>query len=83
MTFIELVEAVARSTGKSKKDVRTILKAATSRIELTVVTLGGEVKLPGFGRFRQHKTRAGVCFGRKNTQRITLKFKPYASRRVL
>ena len=77
MTFIELVEAVAKTTGRSKKDVKAIIAATTAKIELHVANLGGEVKLPGFGRFRQHKTRAGVCFGRKNVQRTTLKFKPY------
>lgn len=77
MTFIELVEHVATSTGMSKKDVKAVLYAATAKIKTKTVDFGGEVKIPGFGRFSPRKTRAGKAFGRELTPRTTLKFTSY------
>ena len=83
MTSNELIAAVANDTGKSKKDVKLVLAAILKHIRFRVVDLGGEVKLPGFGCFIQYKTRTGTCFGRKNTQRVTFRLRPYASRKPI
>jgi nucleoid DNA-binding protein len=77
MTFIELVEHVANSTGAPKKVVKAILYSATLKIHTKVKDFGGEVKIPGFGRFSPRKTRGGKAFGRDLTPRDTIKFTPY------
>jgi nucleoid DNA-binding protein len=78
MTFIELVESVAKKTGQPKKVVKEILYATFNRIETHIIVSGGEVKIPSFGRFTQRKTRGGVAFGKELTPRTTLRFQHYS-----
>lgn len=77
MTFIELVEHVSQATGVSKKEVKKVLYASFTKIKTKVIDWNGEVKIPGFGRFSQRKTRAGKAFGRELTPRSTIRLTPY------
>tara|TARA_R100000951_G_scaffold94305_1_gene83001 strand:- start:3719 stop:3991 length:273 start_codon:yes stop_codon:yes gene_type:complete len=56
----ELVEAVAKKTGKSQKDVKETLEAILSTINETMKK-GDKVTLIGFGTFsvQQSKARTG------------------------
>ena len=50
MTKTELIKAVAKKTGKSSKEVATVVNAAVE--EMTTALAGNEkVVLPGFGTF--------------------------------
>ena len=77
MTFIELVEHVSEATGVPKKQVKKVLYSAVGKIKTKVIDWNGEVKIPGFGRFSQRKTRAGKAFGRDLTPRSTIRFTSY------
>lgn len=77
MTFIEMVEKVARETGMPKTKVKGILRTAASIIDLETRVMGREVKWVDFGRFSQRKTKAGKAFGRSLTPRPATKFNAY------
>lgn len=53
----ELVEAVAKKTGKSQKDVKETLEAILSTISDTLKK-GDKVTLVGFGTFSVQQTQA-------------------------
>lgn len=78
MTFIELVEAVANSTGLQKKQVKKVLYSMTSQIDLQV-RLGRDVVLRDFGKFYKRSTPAKKAFGRDCPARTTIRFKPYGT----
>lgn len=47
----ELVEAIAKKTGISKKDTKAIV-SAFEEVVIETIAAGGEVKLLGFGTFK-------------------------------
>lgn len=53
----ELVEALVKETGASKKDTEAFLKAFIETVE-TQVKKGNKVQLVGFGTFEQRKRAA-------------------------
>lgn len=57
MNKAEFIDAIADQTGKSKKDVNTIVSAALDVIQDTV-TEGEKVVLVGFGVFEQRERQA-------------------------
>jgi DNA-binding protein HU-beta len=61
MNKVELVEAVAKATGHSKKDSEKVVEVVVGAIS-TSLEKGKEVKLAGFGTFRirNRKARVGV-----------------------
>lgn len=60
MNKVQLVEAVAKQTGLSKKDSEAALKAVTTTIQKALVK-GDKVQLVGFGSFevRERAAREG------------------------
>ena len=54
MNKVELVEAMAKQTGLSKKDAEAALKAFIDTVELEVKK-GNKVQLVGFGTFEVSK----------------------------
>lgn len=69
MTKAELTEAVAASTGLSKRDVEAVVEGVLAEITKALIN-GGEVAFTGFGTFSvsERKAREGV-----NPQRPTEK----------
>ncbi len=57
MNKVQLVEAVAKQTGLSKKDSEAALKAVTTTIQKALVK-GDKVQLVGFGTFETSKRPA-------------------------
>lgn len=77
MSFVELVTAISKNTGLSKRDVRMVLKGF---IEETGKTLkaGERVVLPGFGVFLSQELKARPLFGgiRTTSTKPRVRFKP-------
>lgn len=61
MTKSELIDDVARRTGRPKKDVADVLDSAVAIISETLAT-GGQMSFAGFGKFHvaTRSARAGV-----------------------
>lgn len=72
MNKVELVEAMAKQTGLSKKDAEAALKAFIDTVELEVKK-GRKVQLVGFGTFELTKRAARK--GRNPQTNETIKIK--------
>lgn len=76
MTFIEMVESIAKDTGLTKKSVHEVLHSFLSKTTTHVLS-GDEVKLPAFGRFTKKVIKPKVMFGKQTQERTTIKFRSY------
>lgn len=65
MKYLEFVKTVANSSDVSLKDTKTVIDTTMATI-LEVVSKGGEISFPEFGKFK-HKVRAA----RKGVNPIT------------
>jgi nucleoid DNA-binding protein len=80
MTFVELVEAVAKETQLPKATVSKTLKSFQTQVGQALES-GERVKLAGFGAFYSVtlKPRPGL-FGRVSESKSTIRFKESRSR---
>lgn len=62
MSFVELVEAIAKRTKMPKAKVRRLLQAFVLETSETLKT-GERVVLPGFGVFFSQEIKPGDLFG--------------------
>lgn len=58
MNRAELVEAITKQTGVSKKDTEAVIKAFVETTQKTVAKADGKVTLIGFGTFEVSKRKA-------------------------
>lgn len=58
MNKTELVEAIAKKTGLSKKDAEAAVKAFTDVVAAELKKKDGKVQLVGFGTFKTVKRKA-------------------------
>lgn len=68
----ELVDAVAASTGESKRAVGDVLDAAIAHIQKTVKK-GERVSLPGFGTFERRQRSARTARNPQTGEPIKIK----------
>lgn len=76
MTFVELVEVIAKAARVKKSTVAKILKASNEEI-LKALRTGETVMLLGFGVFYSSKRKGRSLFGgtRKSKDSYTVKFR--------
>ena len=67
----ELVNAVAQTTGVTKKEVDTIVSATLDKI-VDIVATGGKVTLVGFGSFESRDRKARDGRNPKTGEKITI-----------
>lgn len=72
MNKAELIDAMAKETGLTKKDTEATLKAFTS-IVAKELTKGGSVQLIGFGTFEVGKRAARTGRNPKTGEEIKIK----------
>lgn len=95
MTYTEMVEFVAedaikplailskdfKSKREQKAIVRSVLDSFFKKVHAHVVVSGGDVRVPGFGKFskRFYPEKTIKAFGKEVLRRAkhTVKFKPY------
>jgi nucleoid DNA-binding protein len=79
---VELVAAIAKRTGLSKKAVRAALFGLIEEVSETT-KMGEHVVLTGFGTFHPYETKARPLFGGKQTVRPQQRIRFKQSRRSL
>lgn len=67
----ELIEAIAKETGLSKKEAESSLKATINAIQMSVKK-GKKVSLVGFGTFELRKSKARDGFNPATGQKIKI-----------
>ncbi len=71
MNRTELIDAIVKSTGVSKKDSEAVLKAFIETTE-KAVKKGDSVALVGFGTFSQAKRKARTGLNPKTGEKIKI-----------
>lgn len=88
MKKYELIAAVAKESGLTQTDVEKVINASVVVIVDETVHIGGEVNIPGLGKFKQkvNKARKGINPLTKKKMDVkeshTLKFTPTSSIKV-
>ena len=89
MTYIELVEQIAKETNGTKKDVKTTLSAMAAIIKEQVLDNKRDVIIPRFGKFKVRHVKGGErrvpsVDGQTKTVQVvardTMKFVSYAAK---
>jgi len=70
MTHSQMLDALAKETGMSKKDVKTVLEAMTD-LALTEVKKNGEFTIKGIGKLVKQRRKARM--GRNPATGATIK----------